>query len=105
MWDAAETAAVFSHGRTRDDLDNDEMLRLALTKLVEINGEAAERVGPAARAQFPDVPWSDVARTRDRLVRHYFDIDLDILWTTVPVDLPVLLTALDPLESEPPTAG
>lgn len=45
MRDAAETAAVLSHGRTRDDLDNDEMLRPALTKLVEIIGEAAKRVG------------------------------------------------------------
>lgn len=31
---------------------------------------------------------------RDRLVHHYFDIDLDVLWSTIVVDLPALLDAL-----------
>mgnify|MGYP006357245463 FL=1 len=82
-------------GRSREDLDDDEMLRLALTKLVEIVGEAAKQVTAAARAERPGVPWSAAARTRDRLVHHYFDIDLDVLWTTVTEDLPRLLDALD----------
>lgn len=74
------------------------MLSLALTKLVEIIGEAAKQVSPETRARFPDVSWSDAARTRDRLIHHYFDIDLDVLWQTVTVDLPQLLTALDSAE-------
>lgn len=71
------------------------MLTLALTMLVEIIGEAAKHVGPDARARYPDLPWSDAARTRDRLTHHYFDIDLDVLWTTVTIDLLAVLTALD----------
>lgn len=82
-------------GRSREDLDGDEMLRLALTKLVEIVGEAAKQVTAETRAGRPEVPWSAAARTRDRLVHHYFDIDLDVLWTTVTEDLPRLLDALD----------
>jgi uncharacterized protein with HEPN domain len=31
---------------------------------------------------------------RDRLVHHYFDIDLDVLWSTIVVDLPTLLEAV-----------
>ncbi len=31
---------------------------------------------------------------RDRLVHHYFDIDLDILWVTITEDLPQLLGVL-----------
>lgn len=31
---------------------------------------------------------------RDRLIHHYFDINLDVLWETVTVDLPRLLEAL-----------
>lgn len=34
----------FSAGKKRADLDDDELLRLALTKLVEIVGEAAKQV-------------------------------------------------------------
>ncbi len=80
--DAAETAIRFARGRTRADLDNDEMLTLALTKLVEIVGEAAKQVTAETRRSLPEVPWSAAARMRDRLVHHYFDIDLDVLWST-----------------------
>ena len=97
--DAASTAAQFVEDRDRADLDTDEMLRLALTKLVEIVGEAAKQVTPSGRAELPDVPWSAAARTRDRLVHHYFDIDLDVLWQTVTEDLPELLARLPDLDS------
>jgi uncharacterized protein with HEPN domain len=71
-----------------------------LTKLVEIIGEAAKQVSPETRARFPGVPWCDTARTRGRLIHHYFDIDFDVLWPTVTVDLPQLLTALDSAGSQ-----
>ena len=32
---------------------------------------------------------------RNRLIHAYFDVDLDIVWTTVSDDLPALLPALD----------
>ena len=31
---------------------------------------------------------------RDRLVHHYFDINLDVLWQTITEDLPQMLAAL-----------
>jgi uncharacterized protein with HEPN domain len=97
--EAAETAIRFIEGRKRPDLDDDEMLRLALTKLVEIVGEAAKQVTPATQAAYPGVPWPAAARMRDRLVHHYFDIDLDVLWATIQDDLPALLAALPGLDA------
>jgi uncharacterized protein with HEPN domain len=94
MIDAIEDANAFIEGRTRDDLADDRMLQLALVKLVEIVGEAAKAVGEETRARYPAVPWSDAARTRDRLVHHYADVDLDRLWETVTASLPELLEAL-----------
>lgn len=49
MVEAAEKAVAFSAGRTRADLDTDEMLRFALVKLVEIVGEAAKQVTDETR--------------------------------------------------------
>ena len=93
--DAAEAARGFIAGRARADLDTDQMLRLALTKLVEIVGEAAKQVSEPTRTRFPRVAWVDAARMRDRLVHHYFDIDLDVLWSTVTEDLPDLVAGLE----------
>ncbi len=96
--DAAERAIQFTGGQSRSDLDTDEMLTLALTKLVEIVGEAARQVSIETKDTYPSVPWSAAARMRDRLVHHYFDIDLDVLWSTVQDDLPALLALLPPPE-------
>lgn len=98
--EAAETAVRFAKDRDRSDLDRDQMLTLALTKLVEIVGEAAKQVTPTTRAQNPAVPWLAAARMRDRLVHHYFDINLDVLWSTVREDLPFLLAVLPGVELE-----
>lgn len=92
--EAAQKAVDYAAVRTRADLDDDELLRLALTKLVEIVGEAAKRVSPETIERYPTVPWSAAARMRDRLVHHYFDINRDVLWTTLTVELPDLLRKL-----------
>jgi uncharacterized protein with HEPN domain len=90
--DAAAKAIEFCRDRRRADLDNDEMLVLAVTKLIEIVGEAAKQVSEASKAALPDMPWAAAARMRDRLVHHYFDIDLDVVWSTVEQDLPTVLS-------------
>lgn len=67
--EAASKAVSYSAGRCRADLDDDELLRLALTKLVEIVGEAAKHLSRELRESYPQVPWSAAARMRDRLVQ------------------------------------
>ena len=43
----------------------------------------------------------------DRLVHHYFEINLDVLWVTLTDDLPALIQALpDPaIGDDPPSAA
>jgi uncharacterized protein with HEPN domain len=94
MIEAGEQALAFVQGRNRSDLDGDAMLRLALTRAVEILGEAAAQVSEAGRAELPAVPWPRVIGMRNRLVHAYFDINLDILWDTVELALPTLLAQL-----------
>jgi uncharacterized protein with HEPN domain len=61
----------YAAGRSRADLDDDELLRLALTKLVEIVGEVAKHISDDLRESCPEVPWSAAWRMRDRLIHHY----------------------------------
>lgn len=79
LTEAASKAVGYCAGHQRADLDEDELLRLAVTKLVEIVGEAAKHITPELRAAAPNVPWAFAARMRDRLVHHYFDINVDVL--------------------------
>jgi uncharacterized protein with HEPN domain len=98
--DALNSALRFARGRERGDLDSDEMLLFALVRAVEIAGEAASQVTDETRAQLPDLPWSSIVGMRNRLVHAYFDINRDILWTTVTEAAPPVAERLKNLLSK-----
>jgi uncharacterized protein with HEPN domain len=90
MQDATRQALDFAANRTRADLDTDAMLMLALTRLLEIIGEAAKYVSGPTKALAPGIPWREIAGTRDRIAHGYFDINLDTVWDILTLDLPKL---------------
>lgn len=95
MVDTAREAISFTRGRTRQDLDTDRMLVLALVQCMAIIGEAASRITAEFQQRYPQVPWADIIGMRNRLIHAYFDVNLDILWNTVQEDLPPLMTQLE----------
>ena len=95
MLDAARKALSFTHGRSRVDLDTDEQLALAIVRLLEIIGEAAKQVTTETRTSHPEIPWREIAGTRDRLIHGYFDVDLDVVWSIATGDLPGLVASLE----------
>ena len=100
MLDHARKARAMSQGRSRAELDSDDMLQLALIRLVEVIGEAAWRVGKPTRQRHPEIPWADIVSMRNRLIHGYDVVDLDLLWETVIGDLPPLIDSLHCLVEE-----
>ena len=94
---AAEKAVALTAGKPKEILQQDETLLLALTRLIEIVGEAAGRVTPQGRARCPNLPWPQVVGMRNRVVHAYFDIDLEILWKTIQTSLPELIAQIKPV--------
>ena len=101
--DAAMTAIDFVRERSREDLDNEQMLSLALVRLIEIMGEAANNISPSSQARYPQIPWREIVGMRNRIVHAYFDVDLDIVWRVIKDDLPEFIRwvnqAIQDLES------
>ncbi len=95
MLDAARKALSFAEGKRRDDLETNEVLALALVRLLEIVGEAARYVPQSIKDAYPEVPWREIAATRNRLIHGYFSVDLDILWAIIQKDLPPLVNQLE----------
>lgn len=89
--DALNSAIKFARGRDRKDLDSDEMLLFALVPAIEVAGEAPSRTSVETRAELPESPWDSMVGMRNRLVHAYFDINHDILWTTVTEAAPPLV--------------
>lgn len=94
MIDAAQSAVGFVDGRIRSDLQTDQMLQFALVRAIEIVGEAASRVSEHTRSMGEGIPWQAIVGMRNRLVHAYFDVDLDVLWAAVTIEMPALLVKL-----------
>ncbi|MBI4763454.1 MAG: DUF86 domain-containing protein [Deltaproteobacteria bacterium] len=98
--DAARKARQFAKDRNREDLDKNEMLAISLVHLLEIVGEAANVVSDDFRKKYPHIPWRKMIGLRNRLIHGYFDINLDIVWSTVWEDLPLLVSDLEKIISK-----
>jgi uncharacterized protein with HEPN domain len=99
MHDAAVKAVKHAQGRSRADLETDELFGLAIVRLLEIIGEASKNVTQATKDANPHIPWRQISGARDRLIHGYFNVDLDIVWQTITQDLPPLIAVLDVLLS------
>jgi uncharacterized protein with HEPN domain len=95
MQEAITLALKMASGRNRQDLTSDSMLAMALTRCLEVLGEAASKLSDEVRLRFPGIPFAKMILMRNRLIHAYFDVDLDIVWTTVSEDLPPLLPVLE----------
>ena len=94
MLDHAQKAVALARGRKSTDLDNDLTFNLALTRLVEVIGEAANRVPQEIQSDHPEVAWTEMIGMRNRLIHGYDEVDLDFLWSVVRSDLPTLVGQL-----------
>ena len=86
-----------------DDLTSDRITELALRKLVEVVGEAANRTSTATQESYPQIAWPQIIGVRNRLVHGYDVVDLDILRDIVQNELPLLIEQLTAIVGEGPS--
>ena len=94
MLDMTRSAANKITGITRQNYDDDENLRLALTHLIQTIGEAARQVSPEFRQTHDEIPWRQIIGMRHRVVHDYLHVDYDIVWDVSTVNLPPLIEQL-----------
>jgi uncharacterized protein with HEPN domain len=95
---ADEIAAIVQRGR--DAFDTDVVLRRAVERCLEIIGEASKAMSSDVTDTYPEIPWSDMAKVRDRLSHHYHRIDPSQLWTMATRDIPAVVSLLREVEPE-----
>jgi uncharacterized protein with HEPN domain len=95
MLDHAREAVAIARQRSGADLDRDRLLQLAFRQIIEIVGEAANRVSSERQAQYPDIAWRSAIAARNRIVHGYDSIDYDTVWHIITAEFPVLIAALE----------
>ena len=80
----------FSKGLSKANFLKDELKQNAIIRKLEVIGEATKNIPSSFRNKHPSVEWSKIAGLRDKLIHHYFGINLERVWTIIRRDLPKL---------------
>ena len=83
MLDAIEKIQRYLENTSFAEFLEDDMRIDAVVRNLEIIGEAAGKIPPETRDEYPDIPWKKIVGLRNILIHEYFGIDIEIIWDVV----------------------
>ena len=91
---AATLILQFTEQMNFDEFRPDLKTQSAIIHQFLLIGEIAKRLSEDLRKSSPEIPWSAMARMRDKLIHHYRGVDLREIWNAAEQEIPKLLTFL-----------
>lgn len=101
--DSIDAVESYLDGLTLETFTNDAKTQDAVTRRLEIIGEAVkslDKLAPDLLAAHPDVPWKSIKGMREKLAHDYDTVSVTIIWNTATRELPLLRDAVRSLERE-----
>jgi len=92
-----QDAEEFIQGFSYDQFAGDKKTLNAVTRSIEVIGEAAKRVPDEIRTKYPFIPRKEMAGMRDKLIHSYFGVDREAVWLVVKARIPTLKPLIDPI--------
>ncbi len=90
MLTACERIINYTRNMDFEDFENNDLVLDAVVRNIEILGEATKRISDEFKDKYSEIPWKEIARTRDKIIHFYFGVDVDIIWDIVQADIPDL---------------
>lgn len=97
---AVESVFAFTDGYDLDRFTKEDKTQSAVIRKMEIIGEAVKRLPAGIISAHRDVPWSYMAKMRDKLIHGYFGVDAEIIWKVVTERFPQILPLLTEIRKE-----
>jgi uncharacterized protein with HEPN domain len=101
MLDNAEKALHFAEGKSRENIEQDELLVYAIIHAIQIIGEAARNVSRELQEAYPEVEWIPIQSTRNRIAHGYMHVDFQIIWNILQFKLPELIAQIRQMLASP----
>jgi uncharacterized protein with HEPN domain len=94
----------FTQGLSEHEFQTNDLVQSAVIREFQVLGEAARLASEEAKSRYLAIPWKLIAGMRNRLIHEYFDVRLDVVWTTIQRDIPQLTRQVAAaVPPEPPT--
>ena len=82
--------SIIATGLSKDDFINDETLKRAVVRSLEIIGEATKKIPADFKLKWSSINWKNMAGMRDRLIHDYIGVNYSIVWDVVRNKIPEL---------------
>lgn len=90
----------FVKGISYEDFVKDDKTSSAVVRKLEVIGEASKNVPKEIRQRYKELPWSDMAGMRDKIIHFYFGIDYEIVWKVIKERLPQIRPSIKKIVDE-----
>ena len=80
----------FSKNISKDELISNRFKRNAIVREIEIIGEAVKNISEDLKNKHKEVEWKEIVGTRDKMIHHYFGVDVNIILNIIKKDIPIL---------------
>ena len=94
MLDSITKIEVFTLEMKKENFMKDSKTQSAVIMQLAVIGELVKKVSSKTK-ESSNIPWKDIAGFRDRAIHHYFGMDLNVIWDTVVLDVPILKAELN----------
>ena len=88
--DAIDRITSYVEGMSYESFLADRKTQDAVTRNIEIIGEAARSLSTDFKEKHSDIPWADIVGMRNIIVHQYFGILPDVVWDVIRNELPLL---------------
>ncbi len=68
---------------TYEEFKQDKRTLYAVTRAIEIIGEATKSICQTIRDRYLQIPWRSITGMRDKVIHQYFGVDEQMLWDTI----------------------
>ena len=100
--DNIKNIEMFMNNISKEEFFKNREKQSAVIREIEIIGEAVKNLPLSFRKKYDNVPWIKIAGMRDKLMHHYFGVNLETVWKTVREDIPYLKKEISSIKKDFP---
>ena len=98
--DSIAAIESFSKNMKKEKLISSRLKQSAIVREIEIIGEAVKNISKNLKNKHPEIEWKEIVGTRDKMIHHYFGVDLNIIWNIIKINIPDLKEKIAKIKKE-----